>query len=68
MNRFIKPNTLEEGVKICYRHLLAREADPDGLKTWVRVFEQQGADDVINGLVDSKEYMERFGEDGYPEP
>lgn len=68
MARFIKPHSVEEAVKICYRHLLAREADPGGLQNWVKVFQQEGVDNVIHGIVDSNEYMDRFGEDGYPKP
>lgn len=68
MDRFIRPNSVAEAVKICYRHLLAREADPGGLQNWIRVFQQEGVDNVINGIINSKEYMDRFGEDGYPKP
>jgi len=65
-NRFITPHNAREAVGICYRHILARDADSGGLNTYVHVFETEGIDNVINDLINSEEYANRFGDDGVP--
>ena len=54
--RFIEGSTPEDGVKTCYRHILNREADPEGLAQWTDVFVQEGIDDVIKG----RPFLEEF--------
>jgi len=66
MDRFIRGNTIEDGVKILYNHLLNRTADQGGLDNWVKTFELEGVDDVIRGIINSKEYNDKFGEDTPP--
>lgn len=63
LERFIRPNSIEEGVRICYQRLLAREPDPDGLTHWVKVFETEGVDNVVSGILGSQEYIDKFGDD-----
>lgn len=64
--RFINNSTPQVAVKNCYRHLLARDADPEGLQYWTGVYNSEGIDNVINGLVWSEEYKSRFGANRVP--
>ena len=66
-NRFIAPLTRTDAVRACYRHFLAREAEPGGLQFWEGVAAQQGFSPVIDGIVDSDEYTNRFGDDQVPQ-
>lgn len=66
MDGFLRKNNLEECVHTCYRHFLGRDADAGGLETWVDVFQFKGIDDVIDGIVNSQEYVDKFGEDIVP--
>jgi hypothetical protein len=65
-DRFIAPLTTADAVRACYRHFLAREADPGGLQFWEGVATQQGFLPVIDGIVGSDEYTNKFGDDQVP--
>lgn len=65
-NRFIAPNPIPEQVRICYRHLLARDADPGGQTFWEGVVNSQGINSVIDGIIDSQEYQQKFGDNTVP--
>jgi Phycobilisome Linker polypeptide/Domain of unknown function (DUF4214) len=65
--RFIIPNTGANAVRLCYKHFLAREPEEKGLNYWTQQSMTSEWPVVIKGLVDSDEYMERFGEDIIPQ-
>ena len=65
--RFIIPNTGANAVRLCYKHFLAREPEEKGLNYWTQQSITGEWAVVIKGLVDSDEYMERFGEDIIPQ-
>ena len=67
-DRFITPNTIADGVKLCYNHFLARDADPDGLASQEQLALAQGMDAVITGMIGGDEYTQRFGDDTTPHP
>jgi phycobilisome core-membrane linker protein len=66
--RFIIPNVDQDGVKLCYKHFLAREPETEGLNYWTKLAETESAGwpAVINGLINSEEYTRRFGDDSVP--
>lgn len=56
-------------ITLAYKQFLGRDPDSDGLEN----YKQQMAsgkkiDDVINDLVGSQEYTNKFGDDGVPHP
>jgi hypothetical protein len=63
---FLIPFTPQQQVEFCYRHFLARPSDVNGLHFWMQQAEQHGMNAVINGLINSDEYANRFGEDKIP--
>jgi phycobilisome core-membrane linker protein len=64
--RFVIPFTIEDAVKACFRHFFAREADLPGLRAWEAEAVKHGIDVVVDGLVNSPEYSNRFGNDTVP--
>ena len=56
----------ERAVASLYRHVLGRQPDPGGIRSWARVAQQRGLAAVVDGLVDSAEYNNQFGEFGVP--
>ena len=48
----------EEYVKVLYRTFLGREAEGEGLESWLRVLAsgEEDREDIINGFVDSEEF------------
>jgi hypothetical protein len=69
--RFIYPETggrvpYRESVSNMYRHILGRQPDPDGLREYARLAQQSGPEAVIDRLVASREYSQRFGAWGVP--
>ena len=60
------PDDRERAVRNLFRHILGREADPSGLRAHVQGLEGQGVGAVIDNMLDSPEYRERFGEYGIP--
>ena len=65
-DRFIAPLTTADAVRACYRHFLARDAEPAGLQYWEAIATQQGFLPVIDGIVGSDEYTNKFGNDQVP--
>jgi hypothetical protein len=64
--KFISNKPTDEAVKNCYRHFLAREPDPEGLEGYQHVAHVQGFRPVITGLLESEEYLQKFGTDRVP--
>jgi hypothetical protein len=56
----------QRAVARLYRHVLARQPDPEGLRTWTGRAQSQGLDDVVNALMSSEEYNRNFGDWGVP--
>jgi hypothetical protein len=56
----------EGPVRMLYRHLLGRDADPQGLAGFTRVASESGFDAVVDQILASAEYREKFGEQGVP--
>ena len=56
----------ERAVARLYRHLLGRQPDVGGLRNWTRTAQRRGLPVVVDGLIDSAEYTNRFGEFGIP--
>jgi hypothetical protein len=56
----------EPSINALYRHLLAREADPQGLTQFTRTAAESGFDAVVDQIVASPEYRQRYGEYGVP--
>ena len=59
-------STDEEAVRILYRRLLGREADPEGLRGFTEQARQRGIESVARDLVASAEYRQRGGRLGLP--
>jgi hypothetical protein len=56
----------EQSVRTLYRHLLGRDADPQGLAQFTRLASESGFDAAIDRIVGSAEYREKYGEQGVP--
>jgi Ca2+-binding EF-hand superfamily protein len=56
----------ERAVGRLYRHILARQPDAAGQQNGARLAQQRGLDAVVDSLVASQEYADRFGEWGVP--
>ena len=56
----------ERAVARLYRHVLARQPDGNGLEQWTRVAQQRGLGAVVDGFVDSEEYIRNFGDWAVP--
>ena len=52
----------ERAVSRLYRHVLGRQPDANGLRNWARTAQQRGLPAVVDGLIDSAEYNNNFGE------
>ena len=55
-----------DGVQLMYRHLLAREPDPEGLAAMTQLAAVYGLAEVAQRIASSREYMERWGVQGVP--
>lgn len=56
-------NQARENVVVdVYRHLLNRGPDPEGLKSGVDIVSRRGVQPLIDQLIDSPEYRQRFGD------
>lgn len=53
-------------VTTLYRHVIAREPDPAGLRDLTRIAVTRGVDAVVDRLVDSPEYLQSYGNDAVP--
>jgi hypothetical protein len=49
-----------------YRHLLGRQPDAAGQRAWARTAQQRGLAAVVDGMIDSAEYSNNFGDWGVP--
>jgi hypothetical protein len=56
----------ERAVARMYRHILGRQADANGQRSWTNTAQQRGLVTVVDALVDSAEYDRNFGESGVP--
>jgi hypothetical protein len=56
----------EQAVRTLYRHLLGRDADPQGLANFTRVAIESGFDAAIDQMLASPEYREKYGDQGVP--
>ena len=56
----------ERAVARLYRHLLGRQPDANGQRSWARTAQQRGLGVVVDGLIDSAEYNNKFGEWSVP--
>ena len=56
----------ERAVARLYRHVLARQPDQGGQRNWVTVAQQRGLAAVVDGLINSAEYNNSFGDWGVP--
>jgi hypothetical protein len=56
----------DESVRRLYRHLLGRDADPQGLAQFTRVVTEAGFDSAVDQIIGSPEYREKYGEQGVP--
>jgi len=69
--RFIRRENGEEAPFIrsagtLYRHILGRQPDTDGVRANAAALERQGISPVVDAIVDSAEYNQRFGDWGVP--
>jgi Ca2+-binding EF-hand superfamily protein len=53
-------------VTTLYRHLLARDPDPAGLNGHVQALARSDIGEVIDSMIDSQEYLQKFGQDTVP--
>jgi hypothetical protein len=56
----------KESVTSMYRHILGRQPDPEGLRDYARLAQQSGPEAVVDRLVTSREYGQRYGAWGVP--
>jgi hypothetical protein len=69
--RFWRPEAGEEvpyirAVGTIYRHLLGRQPDAAGARTWATQANRSGMDSIIDQIINSAEYNQQFGEWGVP--
>jgi hypothetical protein len=67
--RFLNTNSQNgrvNAVTHLYRHLLAREPDPAGLNSHVQALANTDIGEVIDAMINSAEYQQKFGEDTVP--
>ncbi len=56
-------------ITLAYKQFLGRDPDSEGLETYKQqMVSGRQIDDVINDLIGSKEYTDKFGDDGVPHP
>jgi hypothetical protein len=60
------PNDRVNAVTALYRHLLARAPDQEGLASHVQGLANGNVDAIIDTIIDSPEYQEKFGNDTVP--
>ncbi len=54
-------------ITLAYKQFLGRDADSDGLEHYKQEMSSgKKIDDVINDLIGSKEYSDKFGDNGVP--
>ncbi len=56
-------------ITLVYKQFLGRDPDSQGLETYKQeIASGKKIDDVINDLIGSQEYTDKFGNDGVPHP
>ncbi len=55
--------TVEDKVRMCFERFLGQKANESDLKTYIQLAQSQGFEIVIDKLLDSEEYRDKFGED-----
>ena len=54
-------------ITLAYKHFLGRDPDSEGLETYKKEMASgKKIDDVINDLIGSKEYTDKFGDNSVP--
>ncbi len=56
----------ERAVARLYRHILARQPDQGGQRNWANAAQQRGLAAVVDGMINSAEYNNNFGDWGVP--
>jgi Ca2+-binding EF-hand superfamily protein len=56
----------ERAVARLYRHVLGRQPDASGQRSWASAAQQRGFASIIDGFVDSAEYTNNFGDWAVP--
>jgi hypothetical protein len=56
----------ERSVARLYRHILTRQPDPAGQRAYAQLAQRQGAEAVVDRIVNSAEYTQQFGDWGVP--
>ena len=64
--QFLPGNNREAAVRNLYRHLLGREADAAGLQAHSQALVNQDKNAVIDTIVNSAEYQQKYGSNGVP--
>ena len=69
--RFWRPEAGEEvpyvrAVGTMYRHILGRQPDAAGARTWATQAGRNGMNSIVDQIVNSPEYTQQFGEWGVP--
>lgn len=65
-SRFVAGRRPDEVVAFLYKHVLVRDPDPAGARGWPVVLSNSGYGAVVDGIVNSAEYTQRWGEMGVP--
>jgi hypothetical protein len=64
----VGPEPYAPAIRAIYRHLLGRDADGQGLRLHAETAARLGFGAVIDGLLESEEYLQRFGDTRVPGP
>jgi len=56
----------ERAVATLYRHILGRQPDPAGLRTYTQTAMNQGLGAVVDSIINSREYNQNLGDWGVP--
>ena len=56
----------ERAVSALYRHILGRQPDPGGLRTYTQTAMNAGLPAVVDAIINSREYDQNFGDWGVP--
>jgi Ca2+-binding EF-hand superfamily protein len=64
--RFLQGDDREQAIRYLYRHLLDRQPDASGMKVHSEALASRGVGPVIENIVSSREYQEKFGDNVVP--
>lgn len=56
----------ERAVARLYRHILGRQPDAAGQRSWAQTAQERGLNSVAESILDSREYTDNFGDWGVP--